>query len=388
MHWYGVSGGDRQHFNASWNQEDQVMLYLGIDQHSKQLTVSIRDESGNAILRRQVSTQWKKVRDFFSEVRERGVAQGGYQAVVEVCGFNHWLLKLLPEYGCRETIVVQPEEKSKHKTDRRDASQLSEVLWVNRDRLAQGLPARGLRRIQVPDAEGQADRRLTSLRHDVGRELTRAINRIKAVLRRHNLQQDCPTKGIQTKAATKWLWQLSLTPEERLEMDQQLTRVGLLREQLQRLQTEIAARYERSPAAQLLSTIPGAAAYSSLGLACRVGDVARFKHPRSLANYWGLTPGSRNSGEVTQRLGSITKQGSGLARFLLGQLVMHVLRDDPWMRGWFRGIKHRRGAKIARVAVMRRLATIIWHMLTSHEGYVCGGPPQARLKRKPAVAGN
>src|SRR6266853_649119 len=176
MHWYGVSGGDRQHFNASWNQEDQVMLYLGIDQHSKQLTVSIRDESGNAILRRQVSTQWKKVRDFFSEVHERGVAQGGYQAVVEICGFNHWLLKLLPECGCRETIVVQPEEKSKHKTDRRDASQLSEVLWVNRDRLAQGLPARGLRRIQVPDADGQADRRLTSLRHDVGRELTRAVN--------------------------------------------------------------------------------------------------------------------------------------------------------------------------------------------------------------------
>ena len=200
------------------------MLYLGIDQHSKQLTVSIRDESGNAILRRQVSTQWKKVRDFFSEVRERGTGQGGYQAVVEVCGFNHWLLKLLPEFGCRETIVVQPEEKSKHKTDRRDASQLSEVLWVNRDRLRQGLPARGLRRIQIPDAEGQADRRLTSLRHDVGRELTRAVNRIKAVLRRHNLQQECPTKGIQTKAATKWLWQLSLTREERLEMDQQQRR--------------------------------------------------------------------------------------------------------------------------------------------------------------------
>jgi hypothetical protein len=90
---------------------------------------------------------------------------------------------------------VQPGEQSSHKTDRRDASALSEVLWLNRDRIAQGLPVRGLRRIQVPGPQAQADRRLTSLRHDVGRELTRTINRIKAILRRHNLEQECPTKG-------------------------------------------------------------------------------------------------------------------------------------------------------------------------------------------------
>ena len=41
------------------------MLYVGIDQHRKQLTVSIRDESGDVVLRRQVSTQWDKVRAFF-----------------------------------------------------------------------------------------------------------------------------------------------------------------------------------------------------------------------------------------------------------------------------------------------------------------------------------
>jgi hypothetical protein len=30
------------------------MLYIGIDQHRKQLTVSMRDESRNVVLRRQV----------------------------------------------------------------------------------------------------------------------------------------------------------------------------------------------------------------------------------------------------------------------------------------------------------------------------------------------
>ncbi len=83
-------------------------MYVGIDQHRKQLTVSVRDESGNVVLRRQVSTEWKKVHAFIGELFERSRTEEGYRAVVEVCGFNDWLLKLLPEQGCGETIVVQP----------------------------------------------------------------------------------------------------------------------------------------------------------------------------------------------------------------------------------------------------------------------------------------
>ncbi len=44
---------------------------------------------------------------------------------------------------------------------------------------------------------------------------------------------------------------------------------------------------------------------------------------------------------------------SAIARFILGQLVLHVLREDHAMKTWYGRIKHRRGAKIGRVAVMR-----------------------------------
>ena len=118
-----------------------------------------------------------------------------------------------------------------------------------------------------------------------------------------------------------------------------------------------------------------------------MGDVRRFPRPRSLANYWGLTPRTRNSGEAKQRLGSITKQGSALARFLLGQAVLHVLRKDSVLREWYKGIKRRRGSKIARVAVMRRLATIIWQLLSKEQTYVPGGPRrQAQRQAKAAQA--
>ena len=121
----------------------------------------------------------------------------------------------------------------------------------------------------------------------------------------------------------------------------------------------------------------------------RIGSIERFASPRSLANYFGLTPSCRNSGAATDRLGSITKQGSSMVRFITGQLVLHVLKKDPSMREWYRRIRRRRGSKIARVAVMRRLVTIFWHMLKHQEGYYIGGPPRLKLRsarRKEAAA--
>jgi transposase len=136
-----------------------------------------------------------------------------------------------------------------------------------------------------------------------------------------------------------------------------LRRWELLKCERQELDDQIAQRQKQNRAAIILATIPGIAAYGALALASRIGDIRRFPRPRSLANYWGLTPTSSNSGEATQRLGSITKEGSQVARFLLGQAVLHVLRADVSMREWYKRIRRRRGSKIARVAVMRRLAT-------------------------------
>ncbi|MCH7685631.1 MAG: VOC family protein [Planctomycetes bacterium] len=74
-------------------------------------------------------------------------------AILEVCGFNDWLIALLEEYGCREIVLIHPGKRSKRKTDRRDAGTLSELLWLNRGRLRQGEKPQGLRRVVIPSAE-------------------------------------------------------------------------------------------------------------------------------------------------------------------------------------------------------------------------------------------
>lgn len=152
------------------------MLYVAVDQHCKQLTVSVRSEAGDVILRRQVSTEWDRVRAFWGEMREKAAVEGGYIVILEVCGFNDWLIKLLGESGCRELVLVQSQERSLTKTDRRDANRLGELLWVNRGRLQAGQRIPGLKRVQLGSSQAAENRQLTAFRREIVAQRTKAIN--------------------------------------------------------------------------------------------------------------------------------------------------------------------------------------------------------------------
>ena len=85
------------------------MLYLGIDQHARQLTVSLRNDDGDVLLARQVSTQPEKVNVFFEQLtRECLQSDESFIAVLEVCGFNDWLIQMLRDYRCHKVILIQP----------------------------------------------------------------------------------------------------------------------------------------------------------------------------------------------------------------------------------------------------------------------------------------
>jgi len=243
------------------------------------------------------------------------------------------------------------------------------VLWVNRARLLAGKPVRGLRQVEIAASADQANRRLTTLRKEVRQARTRIINKIRHMLRCHNLQWQMPTKTFPTKLALVWLKDLVLPEIDRLEMNHLLTDLDQVQQRQRELEQVIGERCDASPEAVLLASMPGVGHFTATALACRVGRVERFPRSHSLANYWGLTPGCRNSGEHNQRLGSITKAGSSMARWLLAQVAYQALRKDARLREWFKQIKRRRGATIARVAVMRKLATIIWHMLRNRKTY-------------------
>ena len=52
------------------------MFYLGIDQHARQLTISLRDEQGDVVQARQVSTQPEKIQEFFKRLKREFLRDG------------------------------------------------------------------------------------------------------------------------------------------------------------------------------------------------------------------------------------------------------------------------------------------------------------------------
>lgn len=231
------------------------MLYLGVDQHAKQLTVSLRNEGGDVVHTRQVSTEPNRIREYLEILKK--LASDGYIAIVEVCGFNDWLLELMPSYGCKRVVLIQPEKKRRIKTDRRDAKELSELLWVNRVRIMQNLPVRGVRQVVRPTSLDAANQRLTLLRQQITRQHTRTINQVKHILRRYNLQWEMPTKTFPSKKALLWLKSLALSEWDRDEMTWLLEELDRLPRRIDVLDAKIAKQCEGNRSVELLRTMPG-----------------------------------------------------------------------------------------------------------------------------------
>jgi len=187
------------------------MLYLAIDQHRDQLTINLRNEKGDVIQKVQISTNHDDINDFFDKLARQAGRHRGFMSIVEVCGFNHWLLEKLKEYQCNEIVVIQPGSSSNKKTDKRDADALGELLWNNRKRLQNGERPNGIRRIIPAKQEDDATRQLSNFRQFLVTQRTRLINKIKGILNKHNMQQDAPTKRYWKNKFRKWIETVELS---------------------------------------------------------------------------------------------------------------------------------------------------------------------------------
>jgi hypothetical protein len=104
-------------------------------------------------------------------------------------------------------------------------------------------------------------------------------------------------------------------------------------------------------------------------LAAAIGPISRFKNSGRLVAYFGLNPTVHQSGRGHSYHGRITKQGRSHARSMLVEAAWQADRSPSPRRAFFRRIATRRGKHVAAVAVARKLAVIVWHLLTKKEDY-------------------
>jgi hypothetical protein len=192
------------------------MLYLGIDQHKNHLTINIRNEHGDVIQKGQVRTTPDDINEFFVAFAKKARKHRGYMAIVEVCGFNDWLLEKFKKTRCNEIVVIQPDNTAVNKTDKRDADALGALLWNNRKRLQGGQRPNGIRRIFPADPADAQVRQLANFRQYLTRQRTMVINKIKGIINKHNLSHEAPTENSATQKFRKWIKTVQLPVVDRL----------------------------------------------------------------------------------------------------------------------------------------------------------------------------
>jgi transposase len=102
-------------------------------------------------------------------------------------------------------------------------------------------------------------------------------------------------------------------------------------------------------------------ALTALGFVLIIGEADRFHCGKQVASYLGLVPLEDSSGN-RRRLGHITKQGSSILRFLLVEAAQVTVRSIPEWRSKYFHLAMRRGRKIAKVAMARKLAVGLYWM--------------------------
>ena len=98
----------------------------------------------------------------------------------------------------------------------------------------------------------------------------------------------------------------------------------------------------------------------------------------------GLVPSEESSGDC-RRLGHINKQGNSLLRFLLVEAAQVTVRAQVQWRSKFFHLALRRGRKIAKVAMARKLAVHLYWMWR-RVGITASLKSSVRTRERPEIA--
>jgi transposase len=167
-------------------------------------------------------------------------------------------------------------------------------------------------------------------------------------------------------AGRRWLAELRMPASARGRLDAGLRLIDAITAEVGRADADLRAGLPATPGYGGCCPSPASGWWPPRPSSPRSPEIDRFPSPERLCSWAGLTPGERTSDAHTRR-GHITKQGSRWLRWTLVEAATSAVRDPEL--GRFAGqIAQRRGPKIARVALARRLLTLCYYALRDDGG--------------------
>ena len=323
------------------------MIIIGVDFHpAYQEIASVNTDTGEYQEKRLAHPQ--EAEEFYRALASVGQA---VRVGMEASGQAQWFERLLEGLGVElwrgDAEVIRAKRGRKQKTDREDARHILKLL------LKDDFP-----RIWVPSWENRDLRQLLWHRHRMVQARTRVMNQLQAVALNEGLR--CK-KRLWLGGGRQKLESFQLAPWASRRRDELLELLDRLNPRIAELSQAVEQEAEKCPAAQRLMTHPGVGALTALAFVLIIGKAERFGCGKQVASYLGLVPLEKSSGN-RRRLGHITKQGSSIVRFLLVEAAQVTVRSLPEWRSKYVHLMMRRGRKIAKVAMARKLAVRLYWM--------------------------
>jgi transposase len=323
------------------------MIIIGVDFHPEfQQIASVDTDSGEFQEKRLAHPA--EAEQFYRDL----AAQGKKVRVgMEASGHARWFERLLAELQLElwigDAAQIRAKRVRKQKTDRHDAQLILKLM------LKDDFP-----QIWVPSWKNRDLRQLLWHRHRMVQARTRIMNQLQAVALNEGLL--CK-KRLWRERGRQQLESFRLAPWASRRRCDLLELLDRLNPTIAELSHAIEQEVENCPEAKRLMTHPGVGPLTALAFVLIIGEAERFQCGKQIASYLGLVPLEDSSGN-RRRLGHITKQGNSLLRFLLVEAAQVTARSLPEWRSKYFHLAMRRGRKIAKVAMARRLAIGLFWM--------------------------
>jgi transposase len=323
------------------------MLIIGCDYHPSFQQIALVDNETGEVQERRLMHR-EEAEQFY---RSLATAGAKVRVGMEASGHAGWFERLLAELNFElwigDAAKIAAKRVRKQKTDRLDAQHILKLM------LKDDFP-----KIWVPSWENRDVRQLLWHRHRMVQTRTRIMNQLQAAALNEGLRYK---KKLWRKTGRQQLDSLPLAHWASRRRHDLLEVLDRINPTIAELTQAIEQEAEKCPEAQRLMTHPGVGSLTALAFVLIIGQADRFSCGKQIASYLGLVPAEDSSGE-RQRLGHISKQGNSLLRFLLVEAAQVTVRCDPRWRNQFFHLAMRRGRKIAKVAMARRLAVRLYWM--------------------------
>ena len=323
-----------------------MTLYIGVDFHPHQQTVAWCDTRTGETRTIDLVHDLEQVREFYKSLPEPAII--GIEASVRAVWFENMLFENDHKLLVGNPVLIRKRATSRHKNDRRDAELILELLMRNE------FPALWRR-----PSESNQILEILHLRQRLVRQRTQVYNRLQSLAHNAGL----PKGRMKTAAFQAMI--------EAVEMDEagEIGRTHLfellekLNEQITRLEEWLKKKAALDKPVQLLMTQKGVGYLTSLATVHTLGDVSRFKRTaKQTASFAGLDPLERSSAGKT-RFGRISKAGSPLLRYQLGQAAQIASRLDPKLKSFHKRLAKKKPKAVAKTATARKLLVKLSIML-------------------------